>query len=194
MSSWSHSAAATSSWVDSGLEAHTATSAPPAWRASSRLAVSVVTWRQAPTVIPASGRSFSNRSRISDRTLISPLAHSIRSRPFSARPRSLTSQSIELPSGQGEDALQPPRQPHGEPAGHFLPLVVVRPGTRRVRNTVQPEEPHPQGGDGAHLRHDGHPHHRGPRTFQVADLRGRLVGGAGFRRVHPSDRLETGLP
>ena len=87
----SHSAAATSSWVDSGFDAQSATSAPPAASVSIRFAVSVVTWRHAPIRTPASGRSFSNRSRISARTGISPAAHSMRSRPFGASARSLTS-------------------------------------------------------------------------------------------------------
>ena len=46
------SAAATSSCVLSGLEAQSRTSAPPAWSVFIRLAVSVVTWRQAVTRSP----------------------------------------------------------------------------------------------------------------------------------------------
>ncbi len=84
MSLCSHSAAATSSCVDRGFDAHRATSAPPAARVSIRFAVSVVTCRQAPMRMPSNGRSFSKRSRISASTGISPAAHSIRSRPASA--------------------------------------------------------------------------------------------------------------
>ena len=58
------SAAATSSLVDSGFEAASTTSAPPALSVRIRLAVSVVTWRQAPMRRPSSGRSRSKRSRI----------------------------------------------------------------------------------------------------------------------------------
>src|ERR1700760_3840405 len=46
-------AAATSSWVDSGLEAASDTVAPPARRARTRIAVSAVTFRQAATDSPA---------------------------------------------------------------------------------------------------------------------------------------------
>src|SRR6266508_5096060 len=121
----SHSAAATSSWVDSGFEAHRATSAPPAWRASTRFAVSVVTWRQAAIFSPWRGRSFSNRSRISPSTPISVAAQSMRARPRSTRPRSFTSQSISAPrlvfvgtgahSGAGIAALRTPGGRRGHP-------------------------------------------------------------------------------
>src|SRR4051794_25927809 len=84
-------AAATSSFVDSGLLAARTTSAPPALRVRIRLAVSVVTWRHAPIRIPSSGRSRSNRSRIRRRTGISRSAHSIRRMPSDARPRSVRS-------------------------------------------------------------------------------------------------------
>jgi hypothetical protein len=57
-------AAATSSFVDSGFEAHRPTSAPPAASVRARLAVSVVTCRHAESVRPSSGRSLSKRSRI----------------------------------------------------------------------------------------------------------------------------------
>ena len=46
------SAAATSSWVDSGFEAASRTSAPPAASVSIRFAVSVVTCRQAAIRMP----------------------------------------------------------------------------------------------------------------------------------------------
>ena len=93
MSLCSQSAAATSSWVESRFEAHSATSAPPAFSASIRFAVSVVTCRHAPIRTPWSGRSFSNRCRISASTPISPAAHSMRSRPFGASPRSFTNRN-----------------------------------------------------------------------------------------------------
>src|SRR5579864_7927554 len=77
--------AATSSWVDSGLLAQTVTSAPPAWSVRIRLAVSLVTCRQAATRIPASGFSSLKRWRIIARTGISWSAHSMRSLPAPAR-------------------------------------------------------------------------------------------------------------
>ena len=43
------SAAATSSWVESGFDAQRTTSAPPAFSVRIRFAVSVVTWRHADT-------------------------------------------------------------------------------------------------------------------------------------------------
>src|SRR5215813_4744571 len=85
------SAAATSSWVLKGLDAHSATSAPPALRASARLAVSEVMCRQAAIRIPLSGLVFSKRWWISCSTGIDRPAHSIRPRPFSAWARSFTS-------------------------------------------------------------------------------------------------------
>jgi hypothetical protein len=47
MSYSSTSAAAVSSWVESGFEAQRTTSAPPALSVRARFAVSVVTWRHA---------------------------------------------------------------------------------------------------------------------------------------------------
>src|SRR5262245_59107116 len=84
-------AAAASSWVESGFEAHRTTSAPPAWSVRIRFAVSVVTWRHADTRKPASGRSRENRSRIARRTGMLRSAHSIRRTPSGASARSLTS-------------------------------------------------------------------------------------------------------
>src|SRR4051794_37065228 len=71
------SASTTSSCVDSGLGAHSATSAPPAISARTRLAVSAVTCNEQPTRIPRSGCSRAKRSRIERRTGICPSAHSI---------------------------------------------------------------------------------------------------------------------
>src|SRR3954467_12653092 len=79
----SASAAATSGWGANGLDAHSATSAPPACSARTRFAVSEVTCRHAPTTTPASGRSRAKRSRIERSTGICPSAHSIRARPRS---------------------------------------------------------------------------------------------------------------
>src|SRR4051794_31637554 len=85
------SAAATSSCVEIGLDAARWTSAPPAWSVRARFAVSVVTWRQAPMRMPASGCSRSKRSRISRSTGISRSAHSTLRVPRAASPRSVTS-------------------------------------------------------------------------------------------------------
>src|SRR5215813_1177174 len=85
------SAAATASLVESGFEAQSAMSAPPALRVSIRLAVSEVTCRQALTRMPCSGRSSSKRLRIMSSTGISRAAHSMRSSPALARSGFLTS-------------------------------------------------------------------------------------------------------
>ena len=85
------SEAATSSWVLSGLLAHSRISAPPAWSARIRFAVSEVTCRQAETRIPLRGCSRLNRSSMRRRTGMALRAHSIRRRPFSASARSFTS-------------------------------------------------------------------------------------------------------
>src|SRR5262252_1572681 len=86
------SAAATSSWVESGLLAQSTRSAPPAFNAMARFAVSAVAWRQAAIRIPFSGFCFANRSRIWCTTGIDRPDHSMRPRPFSARARFFTSQ------------------------------------------------------------------------------------------------------
>src|SRR5688500_4814840 len=79
------SAAATSSCVDSGFGAHSATSAPPARRVRTRFAVSEVTCRQAPIRTPSSGRSPAKRSASERSTGIWASAQSMRARPSPAR-------------------------------------------------------------------------------------------------------------
>src|SRR5215208_5782414 len=87
----STSAAATSSCVDSGYDAQSTTSAPPAFSVRIRFAVSVVTCRHAATRWPASGCSRSKRSRIAVSTGICRSAHSMRRLPSPASARSFTS-------------------------------------------------------------------------------------------------------
>src|SRR5713226_8594747 len=85
------SAAATASFVDSGLDAQRAMSAPAAFSVSMRLAVSLVTCRQAASLIPLSGCSLANRWRMSSSTGISRAAQSIKFWPSAASFMSLTS-------------------------------------------------------------------------------------------------------
>src|SRR5689334_14839777 len=87
--------AATSSCVESGLEAMSTASAPPACSARARLAVSVVMWAQATSFTPSSGFSSAKRSRIKRSTGISRSAHSMRCLPWPAKPISFTSNSTE---------------------------------------------------------------------------------------------------
>ena len=89
-------AAATSSWVERGLEAHRTRSAPPAFKVIAKFAVSVVICRQPDIRIPFKGISFAKRSRIRRKTGISLAAHSIRSLPRAANEMSLTSPRIEV--------------------------------------------------------------------------------------------------
>src|SRR6266480_1322024 len=91
MSYSSTSAAATSSCVESGLDAQRTTSAPPAFKVRARLAVSVVTCKQAEIRYPESGCSRSKRSRMAASTGIWRSAHSIRRTPSGASARSFTS-------------------------------------------------------------------------------------------------------
>src|ERR1700756_2020100 len=82
---------ATSSCVESGLEAQRTTSAPPSRRAIIKLAVSLVTCRHAETRRPLSGCSLMKRLRIICSTGICCAAHSILRLPASASEISLTS-------------------------------------------------------------------------------------------------------
>ena len=91
MSCTATSAAATGSWVESGLLAQSRTSAPPAFRVIARLAVSVVMWRQPAMRRPSSGRSAAKRSRMRASTGISLAAHSMSRWPSCASARSATS-------------------------------------------------------------------------------------------------------
>src|SRR3989442_2670663 len=94
MTSSRTSEAATSSWVESGLEAQATTVAPPALSVRRRLAVSVVMWRQAPTVTPSRGRSLAKRSRMEVRTGMLLSAQAMRCRPRSASAGSAMSKFI----------------------------------------------------------------------------------------------------
>src|SRR5713226_2021553 len=82
------SAAAAASDVESGLEAHSTRSAPPACRVRARLAVSFVTCRQAEIRWPLDGWSAANRSRIWPRTGISWAAQAMVRAPSGASLRS----------------------------------------------------------------------------------------------------------
>src|SRR5436309_1485675 len=88
------SAAATSSWVERGLEAQRATWAPPALSVIISTAVSVVTCRQAPSLTPLSGCSLVKRSRTCRSTGMNCSAHSILSLPAGPSARSFTSWSV----------------------------------------------------------------------------------------------------
>ena len=84
-------AAATSSCVDSGLDAARCSSAPPAVSVRASAAVSGVTCMQAATRTPASGRSWAKRRRSSPSTGMDRSAKSVRRRPCSASPGAATS-------------------------------------------------------------------------------------------------------
>ena len=79
------------SWVDKGFDAQRTTCAPPALSVLIRLAVSVVTCKQAAIRTPFRGFSFANRSRINRRTGILLSAHSILFLPADASRISFTS-------------------------------------------------------------------------------------------------------
>src|SRR5437660_8812331 len=122
-------AAATASLVESGLEAQRTTSAPPALRVIIRLAVSLVTCRQAETRSPESGSCSRKRSRIRSSTGISRAAQSIRPRPSLARPRSRTSALVvftefdltsDIVTGEHLPAFEV-GQLHQEPEADHLP-------------------------------------------------------------------------
>src|SRR3989344_2276213 len=86
--------AATSSCVESGLDAARKTLAPPALSVRTRFAVSAVTCRTAASVLPLNGCSFSKRARTERRTGMSRSAHSMRFFPSPARLISFMSLSI----------------------------------------------------------------------------------------------------
>ncbi len=75
-----------SSWVDSGLDAASATRAPPARRARMNTAVSAVTCRQAATDSPSNGLSALNWSWSAASSGIIRLEYLIRPSPSSASP------------------------------------------------------------------------------------------------------------
>ncbi len=163
----SQSAAATSSWVDSGFDAQSATSAPPAASVSIRFAVSVVTCRHAPMRTPASGCSFSNRSRISASTGISPAAHSMRSRPFGASARSLTSHPIDQAPSCPLASIRGSRSTSSLPTA-FAVSFETRTTSSWLTGSPnafvthrQTQHAHVERPSGNHLRHHGHAHDRG---------------------------------
>src|SRR3954451_17127458 len=114
MSYSSTSAAATSSCVESGLDAQSTTSAPPAFSVRARFAVSVVTCRHAATRSPERRCSRSKRSRIAASTGICRSAHSMRRLPSGASARSFTSCRLVV-------AIQP----FSQMSGGQQPLVLA---------------------------------------------------------------------
>ena len=109
------SAAAMSSWVDSGLEAARNTRAPPARSALTRTAVSAVTCRQAAIRSPASGCSAANRSAMPRSTGMARSAQPIRASPVLASPGSAMSPRCELSSC----SFTTPSREHGSQAGQY---------------------------------------------------------------------------
>src|SRR5690242_7905817 len=86
------STAAMSSCVESGLDAQSATSAPPSRKVMARFAVSAVTWRQAAMRMPFSGWFLMNSLRMDCSTFMDWFAHSRRFLPMSASSMLLMSQ------------------------------------------------------------------------------------------------------
>ena len=176
----SQSAAATSSWVDSGFDAQSATSAPPAASVSIRFAVSVVTCRHAADpdarqrlllLEPLTGSAPAPASRLP--------AHSMRSRPFGA--------SASIPHVTSHVKLLRRSAAAGPPAACPRPCAVSfdtrttsswLTGSPNAFVTIaQAQHPHAERTGGKHLRHHRHAHHRGARLPDQPDLRRRLVGG-----------------
>src|SRR5215211_4405408 len=104
-------AAATSSLVESELEAHRASSAPPATRARQRLAVSVVTGRQEAKRRPSGARSGSLSS-------VSMGGHSLWSGGQAEQAPGLGGLEVEGGSGVGAGAADEAGQP-AQRAGHL---------------------------------------------------------------------------
>src|SRR5262245_40978843 len=155
----STSAAATSSCVDSGLDAQRTTSAPPALSVRARFAVSVVTCRHAEMRCPASGCSFSKRSRIAASTGICRSAQAIRRTPSGASAKSFTSYRCVVAmnplfdlvgcqvSGRvdGEQPLVLALLPVDPGGGSLLGLRDARPGEPRLdRRSERRLAPQPQ--------------------------------------------------
>src|SRR3984893_18532890 len=134
-------AAATGSWVESGLLAQRVSSAPPALRARARLAVSVVTWRHPDMRMPWSGFSAANLSRTWARRGISRAAQSISCWPWSASPRSATSCATALIFTLTAGSLPARKGHHG--ADGFEALLDVG-GPHRLQ-AVGPEALHVEG-------------------------------------------------
>src|SRR5437868_13641721 len=143
MSYSSTSAAATSSCVESGLDAQMTTSAPPAFSVRIRFAVSVVTCRHAATRKPASGCSRSKRSRISASTGICRSAHSIRRLPSGESARSFTSCRLVVAIQPFSRFVSGGQQPLVLALLPFDPREVVRAGEpavdRRAEGGFPPE-------------------------------------------------------
>src|SRR5215211_606288 len=185
-------AAAVSSWVDSGLEAHSTTLAPPALRVRIRLAVSVVTCRQAATFRPSRGRSFSKRARMSRSTGMCRSAHSMRRRPSSARARSVTSYGKGPPpvglmrkatgSGGGHRKQRQHQLPEAGPdEGRDLQHLGVAgrgaAGPVHVGDGRDGRHPQPVGAGGDHLGHGRHADRVGAPGAEHGDLGRGLVRG-----------------
>ena len=93
----SATAAATSSWVDRGLQPVRKTSAPPAFKTRPRLAVLASRWTETATRSPAKGFSLAKRASIWERAGMKLRTHSIFRRPEGAREGSLIILIIQRP-------------------------------------------------------------------------------------------------
>src|SRR2546426_11450493 len=137
MPSCATSEAATSSWVDRGLLAHSRTCAPPAARVRARFAVSEVTCRQAARRKPRSGFSLVKRSRMMPTTGICASAQRMRVRPFSAKARSFTSHPFPSTCPPSIAARANPLGPVG--LAERFGLVGPFPGESRIAPPEVPE-------------------------------------------------------
>src|ERR1700738_3405801 len=145
-------AAATASFVESGLEAQSTMSAPPALSVTIRFAVSLVTWRHADTRSPLSCFSARKRSRIRSKTGISRAAQSMSAWPSLARARSFTSPLVAVKLDLTPDivpgeylATLEAHKLHQEPVAGDLPAehldqLTHRPGGSAGGNEVVHDE------------------------------------------------------
>ena len=118
------SAAATSSWVDSGLEAARCSSAPPRTSVRASAAVSGVTCMQAATRTPASGRSAAEPLAQQPQHRHRPLGELGAPPARSASPRSATSDG----TGTGGHPADARTRVDGRPLGSRRRPTAVRGG------------------------------------------------------------------
>src|SRR5689334_12572703 len=188
------SAAAVSSWVDSGLDAARSTRAPPARSALIRTALSAVTCRQAATVRPSSGCSAANLSATRPSTGMARRAQPIRVSPASARSGSAMSDRAGAgpePGSGAAPASRPDAASDSRPGAGAEPRSGAAPdrGTGSVAvgvGLVRAVDPHPDV-VGLVLGQLGE-----PDAERVQVQPGHLLVQVLGQRIHP-DRVVLGL-
>ena len=194
----STSAAATSSWVDSGFEAHSATSAPAGLQRHHQ--------------VGGLGRHVQARADADARRAAAPSRTAPGSAPAPASPRRPTRCAPGRParapcpvrrSSSSDPSPHSHRHIRGSRSTSSRPTATAVSFETRTTSSCstcspkafvsehRPSTRMPSARAGSASGHHRHPHHRGARLLQQPHLGGRLVGRSAHRRVDARRRRDA---